>query len=34
MEQWSCGGGKSSWDGHPLVYLPKGQACPYCGKKQ
>jgi len=33
-DQWACSGGKESWDGHPLVYIPNGESCPYCGEKK
>jgi len=33
-EQWSCNGGDKKWDGHPLVYIPVGKPCPYCGNRK
>jgi len=28
---WKCDGKTVGHDGHPAVYLPINQKCPYCG---
>jgi len=33
-DTWKCDGKTVGHDGHPAVYLPVNQKCPYCGKEQ
>ena len=28
---WKCDGKTVGYDGHPAVYLPLSEKCPYCG---
>lgn len=30
-QRWRCDGKTVSHDGHPAVYIPLGEPCPYCG---
>jgi uncharacterized Zn-finger protein len=31
-QRWKCDGKTVPHDGHPLIYIPLGEKCPYCGR--